>query len=242
MTNAFVRKLMGFGPLTDADRAWLETVTKLSYEVGTDTDIIREGDNPDRVHVILEGFAARYKVTFEGKRQLFGYLIPGDFCDLHVAVLRRMDHSIATLTPCVVATLPTETVAELTETRPALARAFWWCSLVDEATLREWLLNMGQRPAAQGLAHLFCELHARLEAVGLTDDGHFDLPVTQVELADTMGLSFVHVNRSLAELRKQNLVTLRDNKIVIPHVGRLKAYAGFDPSYLHIRVPAGGDD
>ncbi|MGX9148336.1 Crp/Fnr family transcriptional regulator [Mesorhizobium sp. 128a] len=99
-----------------------------------------------------------------------------------------------------------------------------------------------QNAWAQGLAHLFCELHARLEAVGLTDDGHFDLPVTQVELADTMGLSFVHVNRSLAELRKQNLATLRDNKIVIPHVGRLKAYAGFDPSYLHIRVPAGGND
>ncbi len=238
MENAFIRKLESFAQLPTEDRQWLQSLTGRVNDITSDQDLIREGDNPENVHLILEGFAARYKMTGNGKRQIFAYLIPGDFCDVHVALLRRMDHSIATLSPCRVATLSPSTIIEITERRPALARALWVCSLVDEATLREWLLNVGQRSARERIAHLFCELHVRLRAVGLTTDGSFEFPLTQEELGDTTGLSVVHVNRSLKQLREAELVTMRNERIIIPDVERLKTFAGFDPSYLHLRCPA----
>ncbi|MCV9967806.1 Crp/Fnr family transcriptional regulator [Pararhizobium sp. BT-229] len=238
MENAFIRKLDGFLPLPAEDREWLQSLTGRVEEVTADQDLIREGDNPETVHLILEGFAARYKMTIDGKRQIFAYLIPGDFCDLHVALLKTMDHSIGTLSPCRVATLFPSTIIEIIERRPALARALWISSLVDEATLREWLLNLGQRPARERIAHLFCEMHVRMRAVGLTTDGSFEFPLTQEELGDTTGLSIVHVNRSLKELREAGLVTMRNDRLIIPDVGRLKTFAGFDPAYLHLGWPA----
>lgn len=240
MANAFIRKLDSFDTLHPDDRAWLLSVASRTREIGADRDLIREGDNPENVLLMLNGFAMRYKLTAEGRRQIFAYLIPGDFCDLHVALLKKMDHGIGTLSPCRVAHLSPATILELTERRPSLTRALWMCSLVDEATLREWLVNLGQRPAPHRIAHLFCELHERMKAVGLTDEGTFELPLTQAELSDTMGLSIVHVNRSLKELRESGLVTLKNERIVIPNVHRLKAYSDFDPSYLHLRWPQQG--
>ena len=235
MPNAFLQKLERFEPLHPDDRAWLVSIAGRTKDVGADQDLIREGDNPENVLVILDGFAMRYKLTENGRRQIFAYLIPGDFCDLHVALLKTMDHSIGTLSPCRVAYLAPSTILELTERRPSLARALWMCALVDEATLREWLVNLGQRSAPHRISHLFCELHERMRAVGLTDEGSFDLPVTQAELSDTMGLSIVHVNRSLKELRESGLVTLKNERISIPKIRQLMEYSGFDPGYLHIR-------
>lgn len=237
MPNAFIRKLGSFEPLRSDDREWLASVSAHTRLVGADQDLIREGDNPENVLVIVDGFAMRYKMTSDGRRQIFAYLIPGDFCDLHVALLRKMDHTIATLSPCRVVQLSPGTILELTERRPSLARALWMCSLVDGATLREWLVNLGQRSAPHRIAHLFSELHERMKAVGLTNDGTFELPLTQAELSDTMGLSVVHVNRSLKELREAGLVSLKDERIVISDVQRLKDYSDFDPSYLHLRWP-----
>jgi CRP-like cAMP-binding protein len=240
--NAFISKLESFEPLHADDRAWLISISNRTREVGADQDLISEGDDPENVLLILDGFAMRYKLTSTGRRQIFAYLIPGDFCDLHVALLKTMDHSIGTLSPCRVAYLSPSIVLEMTERRPALTRALWMCSLVDGATLREWLVNLGQRSAPHRISHLFCELHERMKAVGLTDDGSFELPLTQSELSDTMGLSVVHVNRSLKELREAGLVSLRNERILIPNVQRLKDYSDFDPSYLHLRWPNPGRD
>jgi CRP-like cAMP-binding protein len=240
VANAFIRKLDSFEPLHEDDRAWLVSISHRTREVGADQDLISEGENPENVLLILEGFAMRYKMTSAGRRQIFAYLIPGDFCDLHVALLKTMDHSIATLSPCRVAYLSRGTILELTERRPSLARALWMCSLVDEATLREWLVNLGQRSAPHRISHLFCEIHERMKAVGLTDDGSFELPLTQSELSDTMGLSVVHVNRSLKELREAGLVSLRNERIAIPNIRRLIEYSDFDPAYLHLRWPTPG--
>ncbi|MDX8450166.1 Crp/Fnr family transcriptional regulator [Mesorhizobium captivum] len=234
VANAFVTKLMGFGPLREDDREWLERVSTNPKKVERDVDLINEGDVPDHLMVILDGFAYRYKVIPEGRRQIFAYLVPGDFCDLHVALLRSMDHSIATLSSCHIVYIPKRIINEMTEERPSLTKAFWWCTLVDEAVLREWLVNVGQRGADRRIAHLFCELHVRLHAVGWTAEGSFDLPITQTELADTVGLSNVHVNRSLKTLREAGLVTFRENIVHIPDVVRLKAYANFTPNYLHL--------
>ena len=231
--NRLARKLENFAPLSGDDKRFLEDVTRTSYEVPAGTDLIKEGDAPDNVHLILDGFACRYKLTSEGNRQIMAYLISGDFCDLHVFILREMDHNIGTLSTCRLVKIPRDRILEMTE-RPALARALWWATLVDEAVLREWLVNIGQREAPERLAHLLCELLLRLRAVGLSESDSYELPITQAELADTMGLSTVHVNRSLQKLRSENLITLKNKYLVILDPDRLKEFGGFNPNYLHL--------
>jgi CRP-like cAMP-binding protein len=238
MANVLTRKLEAFAPLPEADKLLLDEVVCESQEVGPREDLIREDDAPTHVNLILEGFACRYKVLATGTRQIMAYLVPGDFCDLHVFILREMDHTIATLSPCRVVDIPRPRILEMTE-RPALGRALWWAALVDEATLREWLVNIGARPAEQRVAHLLCELLLRLRVVGLADGAEYELPVTQQELGDTTGLTNVHVNRVLQRLRGEGLITLKGKHLVILDVERLNAFSGFTPNYLHLAAPNG---
>jgi CRP-like cAMP-binding protein len=220
--------------LSDDDRRRLDEAARDVREIGPRQDLIREGERPEEVHLILEGFACRYKILPGGERQIIAFLVPGDFCDLHVAILGEMDHGIATLSACQVAYIPRKTVDELTSNHPAINRALWWATLVDEGTLREWLVSMGRRPADRQMAHLFCELLLRLRSVGLASENGFDFPVTQQELADTLGLSTVHVNRILHQLREDGLITLSGRRLTIHDVDRLREFAEFDPSYLHL--------
>jgi CRP-like cAMP-binding protein len=233
MSNVLARKLEGLALLSDEDKRLLDAVVEQSRDVSAHNDLIREGEAPDDVHLILEGFACRYKITSDGKRQIMAYLVPGDFCDLHVFILKHMDHSVATLSSCRVVGMPRARVLEMLE-RPAIARALWWAALVDEATLREWLVNIGRRAAAERLAHLLCELLLRLRAVGLANGDSYALPLTQVELGDTVGVSSVHVNRSLQVLREAGLITLKGGQLVILDGRRLQEFSGFNPNYLHL--------
>jgi CRP-like cAMP-binding protein len=219
--------------LTDEDRVVLRDLSSRMKRIPSNHDISSEGDRPENVHLVMEGFACRYKILADGRRQIMAFLVPGDFCDLHVFILKAMDHTIATLSPCTVVKIPRAQILALTE-RPAIARAFWWAALVDEATLREWLVNIGARPAEQRVAHLLCELLLRLEAVGLTNGDTYELPITQAELADTTGLTSVHVNRVLQRLRRDGLITLKSKNLMIMDVERLKAFSGFNPNYLHL--------
>lgn len=196
--------------------------------------IIREGERPAHVHIILDGWAARYKVQKDGSRQIVAFLLPGDICDLHATILTRMDHSILALTRVQVAFVPAELMDEVPVSRPELLKALWRATLIDEAVLRAWIANNGRRRALPRLAHLICELHARLKLVGLVDDGHFRLPATQEVLADAMGLTAVHVNRALQELRGRGLVALDLRELQILNLPALKELCGFDDSYLHL--------
>lgn len=134
LTNILTRKLELFGPLPDEDRKLLDEVTRRSRDVRENAAIIREGDSPQDVHLVMEGFACRSKYLSDGGRQIFAYLIPGDFCDLNIFILKAMDHNIETLTPCRIVDIPRQRVNEM-NARPQLARALWWATLVDEATL-----------------------------------------------------------------------------------------------------------
>jgi CRP-like cAMP-binding protein len=203
--NLLTRKLENFARLNDDDRRYLDKVIRVARKVPANTDIICEGDKPSDVHLILQGFACRNKISPSGVRQIMAYMVPGDFCDLHVAVLKQMDHSISTLSECEVVDIPLTTIEEMTA-RPQLARSLWWATLVDEATLREWIVNLGARDAREKVAHLFCELLIRLRSVGLAKANEFQLPITQRDLADTVGLSHVHLNRVLQGLRADGLV------------------------------------
>lgn len=234
MANAFIRKLEQFVTFGPEDRQLLDSVTSHTRLVAARTDLIREGEQPDDVRLILVGFACRYKILEDGTRQIIAYLVPGDFCDLHVFILNEMDHCIGTLSPCVVADIPRELVLRLTE-RPAIARALWWVTLVDEAVLRERVVDLGRRSAETRVAHLLCELLLRLRVVGLADDNAYELPITQAELADTVGLSGVHVNRVLQALRGQGLITFDGKSVTIPDPVGLTKFSGFNPNYLHLR-------
>ena len=242
MSNLLIRKLEVADGLTDGDRTVLERLCARSQEIGADRDLTHEGDRPENVHLVLEGFAARYKMLPDGKRQIMAVLLPGDFCDLHVAILGAMDHSIMTLTPCSIVTIPRTTIVELTENHPRINRALWWATLVDEGVLREWLVNLGQRQAAERMAHFFCEMLVRLQTVGLATENSYALPLTQIELGDVFGISTVHVNRALQELRGADLVVLEKRRVTIPDVERLKASCGFRPNYLHLTPRPNGRD
>ena len=233
MGNPFLRKLEGFVPLPETDSTLLLQASQNAQEVSAGTDLIREGDPPAGLFLILEGFACRYKQRENGSRQIMAYLLPGDAGDLDVALLETMDHSIRTLSDCKVVRIAPETVRELLR-RPAVAAALRKSALVDEATLREWLVNVGRRTAVERLAHLLCEVHLRLQVVSRADGNHFELPLTQQDLADTTGQTSVHVNRALRELRERGLIGLQQKHLTILDLPRLKQLAEFKPGYLHL--------
>jgi CRP-like cAMP-binding protein len=232
MHDAPIQKLSSYARLEHDDIALLATVLDRARSVGPRTDLIREGEPPNDVHVVLEGYACRYKVLADGGRQIVAHLVAGDFGDLHGFLLERMDHSITTLTTCQIASIPRDDMRRLFE-RPRLAEALWRSVLVNESIMREWLVSIGRRTAEQQIAHLFCEILLRLEAVGRASSNRFDFPLTQAELGDTLGLSTVHVNRVLQSLRDSGLIVWRGAELQVLDRGRLMALCSFDPQYLH---------
>lgn len=231
--NSFIAKLESVVPLSSDDQAALDALCQTARRLPARADIVRKGERPRDVHIILTGWAARFEVLADGGRQITAFLLPGDLCDQHVSVLGHMDHGISTLTDATVAYLPNGTLEEVAADRPAVARALWWSTLVDEAILRQWIVSMGRRDAYQAIAHLLCELQARLRIIGLVGDHHVDMPLIQEDIADALGLTPVHVNRMLTRLKKEGLVGLQHRILAIPDVPRLREVAGFDGSYLH---------
>lgn len=233
MASPFVRKLEHGAHLTDHDRRVLEHACRSIRHVRGRTQLIGEGEVPSNVHLIQQGFACRYKLLPDGKRQIMAFFVPGDICDLHVHILGEMDHCIGTLVDSVVVELPPRTIAELTA-NTRINRALWWATLVDEATLREWLVSMGQRSAERQLAHILCELIVRLQAVGLALNDSFEMPFTQEELADTLGITSVHANRVLMQLRDRDLVRTQGRTLSVPNMSQLRSFCDFDANYLHL--------
>jgi len=235
MAKHLIRKLEQFTRLSSADKAALEQAASLKLrQLAPKEDLIREGDKPRQVNLILEGWAYRYKTLEDGRRSVAAFMVPGDLCDLRMFILKQMDHSVGALTPVRVAQIPGDTILDLTEGSPRLSRALWWNSLVEEAIAREWIANVGQRDATERLAHLFCELFIRLRAVGLTNGDHCELPMTQEQLGDATGLSAVHVNRTLQGLREQRLISLKGKTLTIPDLDALQRAALFNANYLHL--------
>jgi CRP-like cAMP-binding protein len=234
MNNPLLRKLSNFTTLSEEESAAVVECCMDVREVGAREDVISQGDRTGGVKLLLDGFACRYKTLEDGRRQIVAYFVPGDLCDLRVFILKRMDHSIGAIAPSRVATIAPENVLKLMHTHPALTRALWWSTLVEEAIAREWIVNVGQRNALERTAHLFCELLYRFRAVGLNQGLSCTLPLTQVELAETLGLSSVHVNRTLQELRRQKLIALDDGRLTIQNLQALQELAFFNPDYLHL--------
>lgn len=236
MTNSFVEKLRGYAPLDRADEAVLEAACHPVRTYPAGCDLICEGDTPSAVFVVLDGWACRYKMLPDGGRQIIAFMMPGDFCDMHVAVLAEMDHSIGTLTQARVATIPRARMEALIEARPSLTKAFWWTQLVDEGVLRATIVSMGRRTTSERVAHLLCELCFRMRNIGLADDGPCEMPFTQIVLADAVGLTPVHTNRVIKKLRDAGALDMRPGSLIVVDLSRLAHIAGFDDNYLHQRL------
>ena len=232
--NPLIMKLGSFVDLSDVDRSHLDHFASFPSRMPAGQDIIREGERPERVILLLAGWAYRYKVLHDGSRQILAYLLPGDLCDAHVFILDKMDHSIGLLSDATVASIPRETMMDVTKSAPAIARALWWSAMVDEAISRHWLINIGRRDAYDRIAHLFCELWERVARVGLVIDDAFDLPLTQEQLGDSLGLTAVHTNRILQRMRGEGLITFKGKRLTILDMAGMRRAAAFDPNYLHL--------
>lgn len=236
MANRFISKLMGFVDLSADEVAALARATALGRKYAARQDLIREGDAPGPVFVMLEGWACRYKILPAGTRQITAFLLPGDACDLHLSLLQEMDHSIQVLTPARVATIPRGEMDRLMTEHRGIAKAMYIAQLVDEATLRTWIVSMGRRSSLERVAHLICELYLRSKGNGLVVGDQFALPLSQIALADALGMTPVHINRVLKELRVRGAMALERSNLIIIDPVKLVHLAGFDENYLHRRL------
>lgn len=229
-----VRRLNAFRHLSEAAVSVLEKrVGERVLRVGAGQDLISEGEQLDRIRIVLSGWLSRYKTLEDGRRQIVNFVLPGETCDAHAYLLSRIDHSIGTLTPVVYSEFEREQFEDLVESDRGLAEALWCETLSNGSIQREWSLNIGRRIALERVAHLLCEIVERLRPVGLLDGKSCAFPITQMDLADATGLSVVHLNRTLQELRASGLIILRERMLTINDLGALKNVGLFDPSYLH---------
>src|SRR3954454_442545 len=209
MPNALTRRLEEYTVLTDADRDELARLAAQSTRtIPPRRDLIREGDAPRSVYLILEGWACHYRSLSDRRRHTVDFAVPGDLCDLNLFILDRMDHSIGAITKLKVAEIGRDVFHRVVTNYPNITTALWWQELVSKSIHREWIVNVAQRSASERIAHLFCEMFLRLESVGLTDGFSCDFPPTQGDIADATGLTAVHVNRSIQALRARELVIL----------------------------------
>lgn len=235
MVNPLILKLEQRDRLSEDEKSVLQNAIARVRVVAADEDIVREGDRPNESSLLLDGFAARYKILSNGRRQITAVHIPGDFVDLHSFLIKMMDHGVLALTPCRVAVVPHATLEKISDEYPHLTRLLWLSTLIDGAIHREWLTAMGRLSATAHMAHLICELFLRLKAVGRTEGYTIQIPLTQAELGDTLGLSTVHVNRVLQELRKEGLIRWQGEALTILDWERLKAVGEFTPTYLNLQ-------
>jgi CRP-like cAMP-binding protein len=234
MTNPLILKLEKHDTLSVQEKQVLEAAVSRIREVRVEEDIIREGDRSSESSLILDGWAARYKLMSAGKRQITALHVPGDFVDLHSFLLKKLDHGIVALTRCRIAVVPHSGLLQVTQVHPHLTRMLWLNTLVDGAIHREWLAAMGRLSAMARAAHLLCEIYERLNAVGLANGSEIRLPLTQVQMADVLGLSTVHVNRVVQELRSQGLISWQEEILTIHDHRRLRVIGEFDPGYLNL--------
>ncbi len=229
-----IDKLRAFTALSESgERAVAEMASRRVRTLPAGEDIISEGDDPKSVHLMLDGWACRYKTLEDGRRQILAIFMPGDLADLHVYILNELDHSIGTLTPVRYASITPKEFEEVSDGHPPLLRALWWESLLTASIQREWLVTVGQRSAIEAVAHLCLELYLRAHLVALCDGVDCPFPITQSDIADALGLTQPHVSRTLRELAEMGLITLRRRVLTVQDLSGLKRLAGFNPNYLH---------
>jgi CRP-like cAMP-binding protein len=232
--DVLITKMANRDALSAKEREHLAALPSRIREFAAGDEIVPEETTIDFSTVILRGLSCRQKVFHDGRRQIISFYVPGDFCDLHSYLLKKMEHGVQALSPCRVALVPHERLRKITDEEPHLTRLLWISTLIDASIYREWIISMGRRSTFGRMAHLFCEMFLRLQSVGLATDFEYPLPVTQTDLSDAMGISLVHTNRTVGALRQQGLVTFANRVVTIHDWEGLRRAAEFDPGYLRL--------
>jgi len=235
-SNAFVERMRQCTMLTEAELQVLRDLPVNIQNYEAHRDIVTEGDRPKQCFTVLDGVASSYKLTGDGARQITAFHIAGDMPDLHSLQLHTIDTSICTITPCNIGFVEHHVLHAVCAESYSIAAALWRITLIDGAIFREWETNLGRREAERAMAHLICEQYARLEAVGRTEGTSFAFPVTQQELGDALGLSTVHVNRTLQRLRMKAGLRFEGGKVDLFDWPTFAAEGDFDPAYLHLKA------
>lgn len=234
MIEAHLKRLRRRAPIDPVEEEALRGLLADRRRFRPDQILVRAGHTLDESLLLVDGWLARAKDHKSGQRQITELHVAGDFADLHAFTLKRLDHDIIALSEGAVAVVPHDRLQRLTAEHPRLARLYWFLTNVDAAVHRQWTFSLGGHAAPQRMAHLFCELFVRLEAVGKTRGDSYDFPLTQDELGMCLGLTAVHVNRTLQELRRKKLIMLNARIVRIPDFGALAGLAQFDPAYLYL--------
>ncbi|WP_254602669.1 Crp/Fnr family transcriptional regulator [Sphingomonas bacterium] len=222
--------------LSDADRSAILDLPMTKRSMSRSAYMLREGEPPATCSVLIEGYAFRQKLTSDGARQIVSLHLPGDALDLQGLFLDLADHNIQALTQAELAVIPRTAIRELMVKHPAVSVAIHTDITVEASICREWLTNVGRRQAQARLAHLLCEFAVRLDAQGLGTDGSYELPMIQEQIGDALGLTSVHINRTLKAMELGSLICRTGRSITFPNIDALRAVAGFSPLYLHLGV------
>jgi len=233
-----IRKLESIGALSPAERAALRRLEMTPVSVDAHHDIVCEGASPTAVTLLLHGFLCRYKLVADGKRQIMSFHIPGDIPDLPTLFLDVTDFNVCSLTSSQLAVIPHSALLALFAEQRQLAYLFWRNTLIDAAVFREWIVGIGRRSAFVRIAHLFCEMIVRMQAVGLSSNYSVELPLTQTDIADALGLSTVHVNRTLQEIRAAGLIKFFRGRLIAIDWPGLRKAGEFEQVYLHVQKAA----
>lgn len=232
LDSPLTKKLSAFVALSDVDLETLARFHRRRRSFRSGHEMIHEGQSNAVAFILAEGWACSYKILQDGERQIVDFQIPGDFLGLRSILFRTSDHSIEAVTPIEASEVLASDILDAFSHAPRLATAVLWAASRDEAMVVEHLVNLGRRSAEERMAHFLLELGARLKLVGLGNETGFDCPLTQYHLADTLGLSAVHVNRVLRQLREEGLVTFQKGRVAFDDFGRLRELASFDTAYL----------
>jgi len=233
-TQVLIRKLQCRDTISFEEQKALENLLEPVVRIPAGAAFVCPNDEPSRSILLMSGICARFNLMRDGSRSLTQISVPGDFVDLHSLLMKHMDHGVVAITDCEISKAPHESLIRVIADHPHLGRLLWLDTVIDGAIHRQWLHRMGTQDATGRLAHLICEMEARLEVVGLAREGGFDFPLTQVDLADCLGLSPVHINRTLMTLRRLQLIEWRGGHVQVLSRDRLCDIAEFDPTYLRL--------
>ncbi len=231
--DALVRRLRTTSNLTSEDAEAVRRLPVIVRWFQADQVIVRDGDRPSECCLVIEGFCHRSKTIADGGRQILSVHIPGEIPDLQSLHLAVMDHDLTTMSDCRLGFISHSALRETLRSRPVLAELLWRDTLIDAAMFRDWIVNVGQRPAVSRVAHMLVEIRERLRAIGRTQGPGFALPMTQERIAEAMGISSVHANRVIRVLREDGILDLNRGQVTVLDERRLQKLADFDRRYLH---------
>jgi CRP-like cAMP-binding protein len=233
-----VARLEAYSALDEADRAAIIGLPHVLRSVSAHEYVIYEGDQAESSCLVRSGFLARHKLVADGTRQIVSIHMAGDMVNMQNSLLKHADHNVEALTEADIALIPAKAILEVATARPAIAMAMWLDTLIDGSVFREWIANVGRRDARTKTAHILCEFGVRQEKAGLGKKDQYDLPLTQEQLADALGLTQIHVNRTLKALEASGLISRDRRRVTISDWNALRTVGDFDPSYLHMELMA----